>query len=83
MLCMSFQAKSVVWPDIYASNRGRISARIRARRDPPKKLVALKGEAGGKPFTPVSKQKRNRIKVTWTQPLVLKAGDKLALAAEF
>jgi hypothetical protein len=49
----------------------------------PKKLVALKGEAGGRPFTPVFKQERNRIKVTWTQPLVLKAGDKLARPAEF
>jgi hypothetical protein len=43
---MSFQVKSVVWLDIFASDRGRISARIRARRDPPKKLVSLKGEAG-------------------------------------
>ena len=48
-----------------------------------KKLVALKGEAGGKPFTPVFKQEGSRIKVIWTQPLVLKAGDKLALTAEF
>ena len=56
MLCMSFQVKSVVWLDIFASDRGQISARIRVRRDPPKKLVSLKGEAGGKPFTPVFKQ---------------------------
>jgi hypothetical protein len=49
----------------------------------PKTLVALKGEACGKPFTPVFKQEGSRIKVIWTQPLVLKAGDKLALAAEF
>ncbi|MFZ2052812.1 MAG: hypothetical protein WAU81_01325 [Candidatus Aminicenantales bacterium] len=34
-------------------------------------------------ITPVFKQEGNKIKVTWTQPLVVKAGDKLALTAEF
>jgi hypothetical protein len=53
---MRYQGKSVGWLDIFASDRGRISARIRARRDPPEKLVALKGEAGRKPFQPSFKQ---------------------------
>jgi len=56
MLRMNIQVKSVGWLDIFASDRGRISARIRARRDPPEKLVALKGEAGRKPFQPLFKQ---------------------------
>jgi len=48
-----------------------------------KKLAALKGEAAGKMFQPQFKRDGNRIKVTWAQPVVLKAGEKLALAVEF
>jgi len=43
----------------------------------------MKGEAAGKAFQPKFTRDGNRIKVIWTQPLVLKAGEKLALTAEF
>jgi len=48
-----------------------------------KKLVSLKAEAGGKPFKPVFKQDGSKISVTWAQPVVIKAGEKLAFEAEF
>jgi hypothetical protein len=48
-----------------------------------KKLVSLKAEAGGKPFKPVFKQEGSKISVTWAQPVVIKAGEKLAFEAEF
>jgi len=48
-----------------------------------KKLTALKGEAAGMAFQPKFTQEGSRIKVTWAEPLVLKAGEKLSLRAEF
>jgi uncharacterized protein (DUF608 family) len=48
-----------------------------------KKLVALEGEAGGKPFKPSFKQDGSKIKVTWAKPLVLRAGEKLVFDAGF
>jgi len=48
-----------------------------------KKVAALKGEAGGKDFKPVFSQEGSRIRVTWAQPMTLKAGESLALEAQF
>jgi len=48
-----------------------------------KKVVALKGELGGKPFKPLFKQDGAKIIVSWAQPVAVKAGEKLNLALEF
>jgi len=48
-----------------------------------KKLIGLKGEASGKSIKPVFSQEGNRVLVKWAQPLLLKAGDKLAFEAQF
>jgi non-lysosomal glucosylceramidase len=48
-----------------------------------KKVVALKGELGGKPFKPLFKQDGAKIIVSWAQPVAVKAGEKLSLALEF
>jgi hypothetical protein len=48
-----------------------------------KKAVALKGEAGGKIFQPVFSQEGSRIRVSWAQPMTLKAGESLALKSQF
>jgi non-lysosomal glucosylceramidase len=47
------------------------------------KVIALKGEAGGKAFKPIFNQDGSRILIKWAQPLMLKAGEKLAFEAQF
>jgi hypothetical protein len=48
-----------------------------------KKLGAFKAEAAGKPVKAAAALEGNSIKVKFAPPLVLKAGEKLVLEAEF
>jgi len=45
--------------------------------------VALKGDIGGKDFKPIFIQEGSRVRVTWAQPMTLKAGESLAFEAQF
>jgi hypothetical protein len=47
------------------------------------KALALKGDISGKVFQPVFSQEGSRIRVSWAQPMTLKAGESLALEAQF
>ena len=48
-----------------------------------KKLAALEGTLGGKPFKPVFKQVGAKIEVSWIQPIAMKSGESLVLNAKF